>query len=36
MEFLAYKFVEQLCKLKDKFDEDSFKYWIKTIKVIVY
>ena len=36
MELLAYKFVEQLCKLRDKTDEDSFNFWIKTIKVIVY
>jgi len=31
MELLAYKFVEQLCKLRDKIDEDSFNFWIKTI-----
>ena len=34
MELLAYKFVEQLCKLRDKIDEESFNFWIKTIKLI--
>jgi len=36
MDLLAYKFVEQLCKLKDtgKIDEESFNFWITTIKLI--
>ena len=34
MDLLAYKFVEQLCKLNEsgKIDEESFNVWIKTIK----
>ena len=34
MDLLAYKFVEQLCKLNEtgKIDKKSFNVWIKTIK----
>jgi hypothetical protein len=35
MDLLAYKFVEQLCKLNEsgKIDKKSFNVWIKTIKI---